>query len=118
MPEQITKYPDITLQVLREAGATCGKGSPQNILKQCPADRFCSLPTGEMCIYGINDIPRMTQIAPAELAQVVCPLSPKGASLAGDFLGIEAAMIGAVFLGGIALGRVWRRPRDSAQPPT
>jgi hypothetical protein len=116
MPEQITKYPDVTLQVLREAGGVCGKGAPQKILKQCPADRFCSLPTGEMCIYGIKDISRMTQIAPAELAQVVCPLSPKGASLAGDFSGLEAAMIGAVFLGGIALGKIWRKPRDRAQP--
>jgi len=93
MPEQITKYPDITLQILREAGAVCGKGAPQKILKQCPADRFCSLPTGEMCIYGIKDIPRMTQIAPAELAQVVCPLTPKGASFAAGFSGLEAAMI-------------------------
>ena len=114
MPEQITKYPDITLQVLREAGAVCGKGAPQKILKQCPVERFCSLPTGEMCIYGIKDIPRMTQIAPAELAQVVCPLSPKGASLAGDFSGLDAAMVGAVFLGGIALGKIWRKPRASA----
>jgi hypothetical protein len=108
MPEQITKYPDVTLQVLREAGAVCGKGAPQKILKQCPADRFCSLATGEMCIYGIKDIPRMTQIAPAELAQVVCPLTPKGASFAAGFSGLEAAMIGAVFLGGLAVGKVWR----------
>jgi len=117
MPEQITKYPDVTLQILREAGAVCGKGAPQKILKQCPADRFCSLPTGEMCIYGIKDIPRMTQIASAELAQVVCPLTPKEASFAAGFPGLEAAMIGAVFLGGIALGKVWRKPRDSAQRP-
>ena len=111
MPEQITKYPDVTLQVLSEAGAVCGKGAPQKILKQCPADRFCSLPAGEMCIYGIKDIPRMTQIAPAELAQVVCPLTPKGASFAAGFSGLEAAMIGAIFLGGLAVGKVWRKPR-------
>jgi hypothetical protein len=109
MPEQITKYPDITLQVLREAGAVCGQGAPQKILKQCPVERFCSLSTGEMCIYGIKDIPRMTQIAPAELAQVVCPLTPKGASFAAGFSGLEAAMIGAVFLGGLAVGKVWRK---------
>ena len=35
MPEQITKYPDVTLQVLRESGAVCGQGAPQNILKTC-----------------------------------------------------------------------------------
>jgi hypothetical protein len=39
MPEQISKYPDVTLQVLRESGAVCGQGAPQNILKQCPRDR-------------------------------------------------------------------------------
>ena len=33
MPEQISKYPDVTLQVLRESGAVCGQGAPQNILK-------------------------------------------------------------------------------------
>ena len=48
MPEQITKYPDVTLQVLKGAGAVCGEGAPQKILKQCPAARFCALPTGEM----------------------------------------------------------------------
>ncbi len=109
MPEQITKYPDVTLQVLSEAGAVCGKGAPPKILKQCPADRFCSLPTGEMCIYGIKDIPGMTQIAPAELAQVVCPLTPKGASFAAGFSGLDATMIGAIFLGGLALGKIWRK---------
>lgn len=50
MPEQITKYPDITLEVLQGAGAVCGKGAPQKILKQCPAERFCSLPTAEIII--------------------------------------------------------------------
>ena len=115
MPEQITKYPDVTLQVLREAGAVCGQGAAQKILKQCPVERFCSLSTGEMCIYGIKDIPRMTQIAPAELAQVVCPLTPKGASFAAGLAGFDAAMIGAVFLGGLAVGKVWRGSRARAE---
>jgi hypothetical protein len=60
-------------------------------------------------LFAFKDIPRMTQIAPAELAQVVCPLTPKGASLAGDFSGLEAAMISAVFLGGLALGKIWQK---------
>ena len=112
MPEQITKYPEVTLQVLSEAGAVCGKGAPQKILKQCPNDRFCSLPTGEMCIYGIEDIPRMTQIAPAELAQVVCPLTPKRASVGADFSGFDAAMLGAIFIGGVAVGTIWKKRRE------
>lgn len=73
MPEQISKYPEVTLEVLKGAGARCGEGLEQKILKQCPAERFCSLPTGEICVYGIADIPRMTQITREELAQVVCP---------------------------------------------
>jgi hypothetical protein len=64
MPEQISKYPDVTLKVLREGGAVCGQGAQQKILKQCPRDRFCSLRTGEICVYGINEIPKMTRLPP------------------------------------------------------
>jgi len=105
MPEQISKYPDVTLQVLRGAGAACGEGAPQKILKQCPADRFCSLRTGEICVYGIRDIAQMTQITPRELAQVVCPRAQQGAVFSAGIWGVEAALLGAVFLSGIALGR-------------
>lgn len=74
MPEQISKYPDVTLKVLKEAGARCGEGITPKILTKCPAERFCALPTGEICVYGIQEIPQMTQIAPKELARVVCPV--------------------------------------------
>ena len=67
MPEQLTKHPDVTLQVLRSAGAKCGEGAPQEILKSCPTERFCKLPGGEVCVYGLPDATRMTQIAPADL---------------------------------------------------
>ena len=73
MPEQISKYPDVTLQVLKGAGARCGEGITPKILNKCPAERFCALPGGEICVYGIKEIPQMTQIAPKELARVVCP---------------------------------------------
>jgi hypothetical protein len=101
MPEQITKYPDVTLQVLKEAGARCGEGAPQTILKQCPADRFCALPTGEMCIYGINEIPKMTQITPAELAKQVCQTA---AAPVWDS-GLTAMILAA----GMVIGASWRR---------
>ena len=52
MPEQLTKYPDVTIEVLQSAGAVCGQGVEQKILKQCPKESFCSLPGGEVCIYG------------------------------------------------------------------
>ncbi len=69
MPEILTKYPDVVIQVLRESGAKCGVGSPQQILTSCPSERFCSMPTGEVCIYGLNEIPGMTQITPAEIVR-------------------------------------------------
>jgi hypothetical protein len=109
MPEQITKYPDVTLQVLREGGAVCGQGAPQNILKQCPRDRFCSLRTGEVCVYGISEIPTMTQITTQELAKVVCPQARKAALLPGGDGTLEAALLVAVFLSGVGLGRFWRK---------
>jgi hypothetical protein len=111
MPEQISKYPDVTLQVLRESGAVCGQGAAQKILKQCPRDRFCSLRTGEICVYGVNDIPNMTQITSQELAQVVCPKAQKAGVFAADMSGLETALICAVFLSGLALGKYWEKPR-------
>ena len=107
MPEQISKYPDVTLQVLRESGAVCGQGAPQQILKQCPRDRFCSLKTGEVCVYGINEIPKMTQITTQELAKVVCPLTPKAASLFSSGVpGLEAVLILASFVSGLGLSKL------------
>ena len=73
MPEQITKYPDVTLNVLKSAGAVCGEGAPQNILKQCPAARFCALPGGEICVYGISEIAQMTQIGVREIGEAIAP---------------------------------------------
>lgn len=104
MPEQITKYPDVTLQVLKGAGARCGEGATQQILKQCPAERFCALPTGEMCIYGVAEIPQMTQVTTAEVAQVVCP--PKTLLPGG-----EPVAAGIALMAGLVLGVSWRRGR-------
>jgi hypothetical protein len=111
MPEQISKYPDVTLQVLRESGAVCGQGAPQKILKQCPRDRFCSLRTGEICVYGINEIPKMTQITSQELAQVVCPQARKAALFSAGISGLEAALIFAVILSGLIVGKYRRKSR-------
>jgi hypothetical protein len=106
MPEQISKYPDVTLQVLRESGAVCGQGAPQNILKQCPPERFCSLRSGEICVYGINEIPKMTQVTSQELAKVVCPQARKAALLSDGISGLEAALLLAVFAFGMGVGKV------------
>lgn len=104
MPEQITKYPDVTLQVLKSAGAKCGEGAEQKILKQCPAERFCALPGGEICVYGIDDIENMTQIKPAELAEAVCP---QAAAIPYWESGVAFAILGV----GALIG--WRRRHRS-----
>jgi hypothetical protein len=119
MPEQISKYPDVTLRVLRESGAVCGQGAPQKILKQCPRDRFGSLRTGEICVYGINEIPKMTQITSQELAKVVCPQAQKAALFSAGISGLEAALIVAVFLSGLGAGKYLQKTRSrvSAPPP-
>lgn len=119
MPEQISKYPEVTLQVLRESGAVCGQGAPQNILKQCPRDRFCSLRSGEICVYGINEIPKMTQITAQELAKVVCPQARKTAVFSAGISALEAALICAVFVSGLGAGKSWqKRQSRSSRLPT
>lgn len=67
MPEMLTKHPEIALNILKEANIKCGVGEKQKILTSCPKDKFCSLPTGELCIYGTKDISQMTQISAQDL---------------------------------------------------
>ncbi|MBI4527674.1 MAG: hypothetical protein HY695_28080 [Deltaproteobacteria bacterium] len=117
MPEQISKYPEVTLEVLKGAGAVCGQGAQQKILKKCPADRFCSLPTGEICVYGIKQIPQMTQITRQELAQVVCPKGEKAAVISPALAGVDGLMLGALFLAGLAVGTTWQKLRTGAPRP-
>jgi hypothetical protein len=79
MPEQLTKHPEVTLQVLRSAGARCGEGAPQDILKACPAARFCKLPGGEICVYGLPEAGQMTQVSAAEWRALLPPApAPSG----------------------------------------
>jgi len=83
MPEQLTKHPDVTLQVLRSAGAKCAAGAPQEILTSCPAARFCKLPGGEICVYGLADAPRMTQITAGDWQSVLQAVGASGAAAPG-----------------------------------
>jgi hypothetical protein len=72
MPEVISKHPEITMQVLQgAAGVTCGAEAQQRILTQCPQERFCATPTGEICVYGLNEIPQMTQINRSDLMRII-----------------------------------------------
>jgi hypothetical protein len=107
MPEQISKYPEVTVQVLQGAGARCGANVEKKILKQCPSEQFCSFKSGEICAYGLNQIPQMTQVTTAELARVVCP----SASNAAAVTPAEAGGLVVTFAAGIALGAFVRRSR-------
>ena len=98
MPEQLTKYPEVTIHVLRSAGAKCGEGSVQEILTKCPAESFCKLPGGEVCVYGLADASKMTQISTSELQALVAAPPP---SATGAFFYI--AVVCALFVGA-ALG--------------
>jgi hypothetical protein len=71
MPEVLTRYPDVALQVLKSGGAKCGAHVKQQILTTCPPDHFCALPHGEICVYGLNDIHKMTQFDPTVLSDVI-----------------------------------------------
>jgi hypothetical protein len=103
MPEQLTKHPEVTLQVLRSAGARCGDGASQSILTQCPPQRFCKLPGGEVCIYGLTDAPGMTQISASDWQVVQQALHPGLQSPEGILHG-ESLLVGGV---GILFGAVF-----------
>lgn len=113
MPEQLTKHPEVTLQVLRSAGARCGEGLPQQILRQCPAERFCQLPGGEICVYGLPDAARMTQVSAAEWRALFTsapgPEPPADAAvpvMAGGIGLLAGALIAVLLM------RWWRRRRS------
>ena len=117
MPEQLTKHPEVTLQVLRSAGAKCGTQAPQEILTACPAERFCKLPGGEICVYGLNEATRMTQIDASEWQAVLrsvsqtAPAPPASAPGAGSAIHPGIALfsgIGLVLIG-VAIGWMLRR---------
>jgi hypothetical protein len=109
MPEQITKYPEVTMKVLKGAGARCGEGFQQRILTKCPPKSFCALPTGEMCIYGIDEIPQMTQITTQELARVVCP-SKESSSTHPSYMSItDVSLLGVTLAIGMVLGVFWHK---------
>lgn len=115
MPEIISKYPEVTLKVLKEAGARCGPEFQPRILTKCPPERFCSLPTGEICVYGLNDIPQMTQISVAEIIQVVSVTSlpipiPKSTFSAEVLFLIVLAFIVGALLGILFFRRIKKSP--------
>src|SRR5687767_1463778 len=113
MPEQISKYPDVTLSVLKGAGARCAEGAKPQILTKCPAEQFCALASGEICVYGIEQIPKMTQITTQELARVVCPPGARSAVDSAALFGTDGLITAATFIAGLMLGGVWRKFKNN-----
>jgi hypothetical protein len=111
MPEQLTKHPEVTLQVLRSAGATCGEGAPQQILVSCPPARFCKMPGGEVCIYGLAEAPKMTQITVAEWESVLSAVSSKGTQASQSIPGLDLLSIAVGLALGVATSLVVSRLR-------
>jgi hypothetical protein len=79
VPELLTKHPDVALQVLRSQGATCGQGAEAKILTRCPPERLCLLAGGELCVYGHDELAKMTQLTRAE----ICESGPRKSVIAG-----------------------------------
>jgi hypothetical protein len=112
MPEQISKYPDVTIEVLQGAGARCGPDVPKRILTKCPSERFCAFDSGEICVFGIDQIPQATQITTQELARVVCSHGPSSETGPAGVTGLDVGALGVTLALGITIGAIsgrWRR---------
>jgi hypothetical protein len=112
MPEVISKYPEITIRVLEGAGARCGPEFQPRILTKCPPERFCSLPTGEICVYGLDEIPQATQISRQEIIQAISektpPIEIAKEPFSFDWFGIVVAVLSGMVLGAIISKRFFR----------
>lgn len=115
MPEQLTKHPEVTLQVLRSAGARCAEGAPQEILRQCPRERFCKLPGGEVCVYGLPQASQMTQVTPAEWQSLLGALAPAAPPAAPSWHVPAASGALGLAVGALLAALVARRRRHA--PP-
>ena len=109
MPEQLTKHPEVTLQVLRSTGAKCAEDAPQEILASCPPARFCKTPGGEICIYGLAEAPSMTQISVEEWESVLSAVSSKGGHATQPLPNLDPLSIGVGLAVGIATALVGSR---------
>lgn len=111
MPEQLTKHPEVTLQVLRSSGAKCAEGARPDILASCPPARFCKMPGGEICIYGLAEAPKMTQITVADWESVLAAVSPKGTHASQSLPSLDLLSIAVGLAVGVAIALVVSRLR-------
>jgi hypothetical protein len=108
MPELLTQYPDVALEVLRSEGARCGAGIEPKILTRCQPERFCALAGGELCVYGPQELHQMTQLSRAELcashASARCAIDGVGPYGSGAFA-VLATLATTVVLGALRMRR-------------
>jgi hypothetical protein len=78
--------------------------SVQEILTKCPAESFCKLPRGEVCVYGLADASKMTQISTSEL-QALVAAPPPSAPGAFFYLAVACALFVGAALGAAAAKR-------------
>jgi hypothetical protein len=118
MPELLTKHPDVVMKLLQQAGGKCGAGQEQTILKNCPPERFCTVPGGEMCVFGLEQARQMTQISAQEFATHACPRGETrkaaGSCTSAGAPGLVAEVGGggvglALAIGALVLARRWRQ---------
>ena len=109
MPEQLTRHPEVPLEVLRSARPRCAEGAPQEILQQCPRERFCKLPGGELCVYGLPQAAQMTQVTRAEWQSLLGTIAPSPAPPPWPALGATAAL--GLGVGALLTALVLRRRR-------
>ena len=122
MPEQLTKHPDVTMQVLRASGGRCGEGAKPEILVSCPAARFCKMPGGELCVYGLEDAGRMTQITKTDWRAIQVQQKenvpalytvPLGTLLIAIVFALVAGILLDEWLNGVRRRRQIRRERQA-----
>ena len=119
MPDVLAKHPDVVIQVLQSQGATCGAAGEPQILKDCPREAFCRLQGGELCVLGVDQVARSTQITAEDLAPQVCPKvtaaqtpDPGGCTIPADLSASAGAALVPLLLGaGVLAARLRRRRR-------
>jgi hypothetical protein len=115
MPELLSKHPEVTLQVLKSGGARCGEGVPPEVLKACPPAQFCKLPGGEVCVHGLADASRMTQITATDWRAVQMQFKENMPARHAVPLGTLLIAVVVALAAGVLLAgrwREWRRRRE------
>ncbi len=88
----------------RCAGARCAEGALQDILTNCPTERFCKLPGGEICVFGLSDASKMTQITSAEWRALLPSALPESPSTSQSLMSEPLLSGGLGLLAGVAIG--------------